>query len=237
MDALSRFMQYVVQDDATGCWNWQAYRNKLGYGAFGIGSRTDGSRRRIGAHRWSYEHFVGPIPEGLSIDHLCRNPSCVNPGHLEPVTNGENVRRGEGISVQNARKTACPQGHPYEGGNVYYRPEGDRVCRECHRQRVKAIWRAANPNHAIAPGERTHCPAGHPYRGANLRIAANGSRICRECNNARRRTGRPTGRPRQDVCQHGHPLSGTNLYVNPQGGRCCRECDRAARARRRARNR
>ena len=86
------------------------------------------------AHRFAYETFVGPIPEGLTIDHLCRIRHCVNPEHLEAVTDRVNILRGEGISAQHARATHCPQGHPYDLINTYVAPDGDRDCRDCRRQ-------------------------------------------------------------------------------------------------------
>lgn len=81
--------------------------------------------------------FVGPIPDGLVIDHLCRNPQCVNPMHLEPVTPEENTRRG--IGGWNTRaKTHCPQGHPYSGANLYINPtSGARVCRTCNNEKAR----------------------------------------------------------------------------------------------------
>jgi hypothetical protein len=86
-DDESRFLSKVLKHP-DGCWEWTAGRSGgPGYGAFSLG------QRKVGAHRWSYENFVGPIPEGLELDHLCRNPGCVNPDHLEPVTRSENIRR------------------------------------------------------------------------------------------------------------------------------------------------
>lgn len=84
---LERFWIKVQRDDE-GCWAWIGSRNGKGYALFEVAGR--GSKR---AHRWAYEHFIGPIPDGLTIDHLCLNKSCVNPHHLEPVTNAENQRR------------------------------------------------------------------------------------------------------------------------------------------------
>ncbi len=115
--------RYVI--DKNGCWNWDVCDN-LGYGR-----ATDGKHRSVKAHRLMYERLVGPIPEGLVIDHLCRNRTCVNPDHLEPVTQSENVRRGNGFSAVNARKTHCKRGHPLDGDNLYRNPAGARVCRTC----------------------------------------------------------------------------------------------------------
>ena len=76
-----------------GCWLWTGSISTAGYGRFGVGSRTDNSARMVGAHRWAYEHLVGPIPPGLESDHLCRNRACVNPAHIEPVTRSVNFLR------------------------------------------------------------------------------------------------------------------------------------------------
>lgn len=83
-----REMPYWVVDPATGCWLWNRKIRKDGYGIKSTGKHT-----AIRAHRWVYEDLVGPIPEGLELDHLCNNPPCVNPDHLEPVTHEENMRR------------------------------------------------------------------------------------------------------------------------------------------------
>ena len=115
-----------------GCWDWQAATVGRDYGVMRIGGRRGGN---VYAHRIAYELFVGPIPAGLTIDHLCENRRCVNPSHMEPVTARENTLRGGSASAVNARKTHCPQGHPYT--NVDNR--GGRCCRVCdarrHRQR------------------------------------------------------------------------------------------------------
>lgn len=128
MTAIERFIP-KVEFTAT-CWLWNACRDQLGYGSFGIGGR--GKNRR--AHIWAYEHFIGAIPEGLELDHLCRTRHCVNPWHLEPVTHRENTLRGISFVALNAAKTHCKQGHPLEGDNVKILKRGGRGCRTCYNQ-------------------------------------------------------------------------------------------------------
>jgi hypothetical protein len=116
---LDRFMSKV--DIADECWLWTA-GTQYGYGIFSVGHRN------FKAHRWLYEQAVEEVPEGLTLDHLCRIRKCVNPDHLEPVTMTENNRRSTGHRV---RKTHCPQGHSYaEHGRLQ---NGYPVCRECDR--------------------------------------------------------------------------------------------------------
>jgi hypothetical protein len=114
------------------CWLWTASTNK-GYGKFVVSTRV-----HVEAHRWLYEQLVGPIGPGLQLDHLCRVTRCVNPDHLEPVTQRENMLRGDGPSAVNARKTHCIHGHAFTPENTYVppkRPNG-RDCRECMRRRA-----------------------------------------------------------------------------------------------------
>lgn len=120
-----RFWRKVNKTDA--CWVWTAAQAGAGYGWFWDG------RRPVYAHRFAYELLVGSIPEGLTLDHLCRNRLCVNPAHLEAVSLGENLRRGEPISTINARKTQCPRGHPYD----LVRRDGSRWCRACTREAAR----------------------------------------------------------------------------------------------------
>lgn len=90
-------VEYIL-DPATGCWNWQRQRNEFGYGR-----ARDKSNRNTLAHRIMYERLVGLIPDGMQLDHLCRNHACVNPAHLEPVTHGENQRRGNNAKLTKAQ--------------------------------------------------------------------------------------------------------------------------------------
>lgn len=92
-------------------------------------------RHNVAAHRFAYELEVGPIPDGLQIDHLCRNRACVRPSHLEPVTQFENWRRGEAPSVTNALKTHCKRGHEFTRENTFVGREGGRFCNACRYER------------------------------------------------------------------------------------------------------
>ena len=120
-DTMTRFMAKVNKIDE--CWVWKAGMTRDGYGRFSFDGQTQL------AHRVAYELWVGPIPAGLEVDHLCSNPLCVNPDHLEPVVQRENMRRWS------EHKTHCKQGHPFSGENLYVRPStGWRYCKECNRQ-------------------------------------------------------------------------------------------------------
>ena len=121
-----RFWQHV-RVRSNGCWQWVGSREAKGYGRFWL----NGKHRK--AHRVAYELMVGPIPAGYTIDHLCRNRDCVRPSHLDPVTNRENVLRGEGVTANHARQTHCTNGHEFTPENTYIRPRGQRSCRECAR--------------------------------------------------------------------------------------------------------
>ncbi len=116
----------VVNGD--GCWEWTGAVNSAGYSSLGINGK-----HHLG-HRRSYELLVGPIPEGLTIDHLCRNRLCINPHHLEPVTAAENTRR-------KPYPEACPKGHVLAGDNVRVRDRGNgrttRECRMCQILRIR----------------------------------------------------------------------------------------------------
>lgn len=129
-----------AQGTAVGtCWEWTAGKTKQGYGGF-----HPTKARMVLAHRYAYELLIGPIPAGLVIDHLCRNRVCVNPAHLEPVTTGENTRRGFSVSTWNRIKTKCPADHPYSAENTYVSPKGSRICRACARDRDRQPHRLSN---------------------------------------------------------------------------------------------
>ena len=115
-----------MEERSNGCWEWTGSSHKQGYGQIRVKGKL------VLAHRLAYETLVGVIPEGLEIDHLCRNPKCVNPSHLEPVTHQENCQRGEAGLYEKLR-THCPQGHPYDIENTYWY-KGGRNCKECHRE-------------------------------------------------------------------------------------------------------
>ena len=126
--------------DPTKCWLWLATKrvnHGLAYGRFRICNEQ--GTRLVYAHRFAYELLVGPIPEGLTIDHVksrgCTSTLCVNPNHMEPVTIKVNLLRGNGQAAINARKTHCLRGHPYNEENTYRTPIGHRNCLACRRER------------------------------------------------------------------------------------------------------
>ncbi len=112
------------------CWLWMSHLDKDGYWRFWYNGKA------VPAHRFAYEIWVGPIPEGLTIDHKCRIRHCVRPFHLEPVTNRINILRGVGAAAQNARKTHCINDHELTGNNVYTYRNG-RDCRTCARANAR----------------------------------------------------------------------------------------------------
>lgn len=134
---LDRFAEKIALTDS-GCIEWIASTNGAGYGTLSI-NRHGG---KILAHRFSYEHHKGPIPDGLHIDHLCRNTLCVNPDHLEAVTQRVNTLRGTAPTAINAARSECINGHPFTEENTYTSPgRGRRECRACHRQRELTRYR------------------------------------------------------------------------------------------------
>lgn len=121
-----RFWEKVDKNGENGCWNWTAALTGSGYGNFHLGDRNSV------AHRLSYLWLVGEVPDGLDLDHLCRNRKCVNPSHLEPVTRQENLLRGLTIPAEHASKTHCPNGHEFNKENTYI-TNNARHCRKCRR--------------------------------------------------------------------------------------------------------
>lgn len=174
-----RFWTKVDIQGPSECWNWTACLMHNGYGQF----RWQGQARA--AHRVAWVLVGNSIPEGMQMDHLCRNRRCCNPAHLEVVTQRENLLRGDTITARCAAKTHCPQGHPYDEANtIVYR--GNRQCRACtqsdaaKKRRHAYYVRKVQPPGVIAHRARTHCPQGHPYDEQNTRWYQ-GRRYCRAC--------------------------------------------------------
>lgn len=127
-DAFRKRIEQSTKMTDDGCIVWVYGEDVAGYKRIGV------SGRRYMAHRAVYRFLIGEIPEGMVIDHLCRNRACVNPEHLQPVTNRVNVLRGDGPTAVNYRKTHCKRGHALVGSNLRSRTTRGRECRECHRR-------------------------------------------------------------------------------------------------------
>jgi hypothetical protein len=123
-----RVLAKTTIDSPTGCWVFEGAKSSNGYGHVSV-TVAPSRQTYPHAHRVVYEALVGPIPDGLVLDHLCRNPPCVNPSHLEPVTSAVNTRRGAPATA-----TACIHGHQFTPENTYRSPtRGRRQCRTCRR--------------------------------------------------------------------------------------------------------
>jgi hypothetical protein len=131
----ARILAKCSQGSPDECWPWLGEINRDGYGVISIGGRHN--RVHPSAHRISYLAFVGGFDKELVVDHLCRNRTCVNPAHLEPVTIGENVLRGISLPAVAARSTACRRGHEWTPENTHTQHKKDgrtaRICRTCVR--------------------------------------------------------------------------------------------------------
>lgn len=156
---------YVV-DEATGCWVWQLGMNSVGYGL-----TRDAVRKPVYAHRVYFERFKHPLSPGQEVHHLCRNPACVNPEHLQAVTRLEHARLGKA-----AQKSHCLRGHTLE--DAYIGKYGWRQCRTCHRERERSRRRAALKPQRQKP---THCHRGHPFDATNTYVDKKGWWSCRAC--------------------------------------------------------
>lgn len=130
---IKRFLSKIFFQGNNDCWIWEASKNNKGYGTF-----AEKGRKTVMAHRLSYELFRGPIVNGLTVDHLCKNRACVNPKHLELVSHLENLMRGSTVNSSRHTKTHCPKGHPYTKKNTYITRAGYWQCRTCNIERKKS---------------------------------------------------------------------------------------------------
>jgi hypothetical protein len=150
-----RVLDRIVFDGYSGCWRWCGYRNEKGYG------RAEVKGLPPTVHQITYTLLVGPVPEGLVLDHLCRVRDCSCPRHLEPVTAEENFRRG--ATGWNGDKTHCPAGHPYDEVNTYWiensKGSRRRDCRACRHPKSEVCGECGTKRrgeHLVA-GRRRAC--------------------------------------------------------------------------------
>lgn len=137
LSEINRFWHYV--EKSSDCWNWKGGLTGSGYAIFATGLRRTGTFKNQSAHRYAFELVNGAIPDGLQLDHLCRNTRCVNPEHLEAVTPRTNYLRGFGVGAVNFRKTHCLRGHPFDEKNTYKDKRGSRYCKQCRKTRASLL--------------------------------------------------------------------------------------------------
>jgi HNH endonuclease len=214
-----------VEKSPGPCWVWTGALTG-GYGSI----RVDG--RATYTHRMAYELLVGPVPEGLHLDHLCRNRRCVRPDHLEAVTCHVNVMRGIGPTAVNKRKKVCKRGHALTPDNVRVNARGYRNCLTCYHLRERANRSRRQSLSWIGPlhGPRkpgkysTVCRNGHVRTAANTEYLRSGGIQCLTC---RGRPGGGTPWAERTHCPQGHPYAGDNLVMTTRGSRRCRACHAA----------
>jgi hypothetical protein len=206
-DIVANFFSKVNMPSLFDCWVWTGGLKPGGYGVFCV------KRYPLYAHRWSYEYHNGSIPEGMVIDHICRNKRCVNPAHLRAVTQRDN------LNWHYASLTHCAKGHTLKGGD-------NKRCKECEDIRVKRSRKSIVP----LPKKQlsTHCARGHAFTEDN--IYKNGkSRTCKTCHTERDRIRREKNKQGIQVsrlkthCKRGHAFTEENTILVKRG-RKCRAC-------------
>ena len=185
---IERFRKYIEVAEG-GCWNWTGHRDRKGYGSFSL---PGGARHSVYAHRFSYEYFVGAIPEDMEVGHRCGNRGCVNPRHLEAMTHRQNLFDSMTSARRNAEKTHCVHGHEYAERNTIRTREGFRACKKCKRLYMRHWWKK-NRMRILAQRRKlwrqTHkptipksrCKRGHAFDKQNTYVDARGDRVCKAC--------------------------------------------------------
>lgn len=161
--------------DIGDCWLWTGFVNKkTGYG------QVWWNKEAHRTHRLIFQLSRKTIPEGMTLDHLCRVRSCCNPDHLEAVTHRENILRGIGVAAIHAKQTHCVSGHEFTPENTYTRPNGlGRDCKTCRDLRI-VRFKSRRPARGISNKDKTYCKYGHELSEANVYLFR-GSRFCKLC--------------------------------------------------------
>jgi hypothetical protein len=237
-----RFSRYAAED-RDGHWMWSGPtngRDVCDYGRLFMGDKA--IPRYMQAHRWAYQFFIGPVPDGLELDHLCEITLCVNPWHLDPVPHAINVKRGNrwpgpsggrkaGSSTLEEREALRPD-CPSCGTLYVTYANGKRRCPSCYNARTnewaRRTGRVTGEGTGARQRERTHCTQGHEYTPENTYISPKtGVRDCKICRKNRNRESRERLRvPVEPVtqCVNGHDYTPENTFIRSNGRRSCRAC-------------
>ena len=180
---LERFISKIKRDSASGCWIWTGSFDRKGYGKFWVSTAYANAI----AHRLCYRLCSDVDIEGKHLHHICENPKCVNPYHLEPLTAKAHIHKTpQSISYQCSIRTNCPYGHPYDEENTYWSPRGKRQCLACRKARDRKETDDRRASIGKPPKVDGFCTNGHLVDGDNLYLYVKNGVTRRTCVTCRR---------------------------------------------------